>query len=274
VTERELVRATRTPDGPATLRVIHPEPGRVEAEAWGPGAEWALERVPALLGLGDDPEWEPGDERVAALHKRARGMRLARTERVMESLIPVVLEQLVSGPESQRAYRNLVRYFDEPAPGPYEELRLMPSPKQLATVASAEWLPLGVLRKQGATLRRIGEKAHRLEEASRMDEAEASRRLQALPGIGPWTAGCVSLFSLGHADAVPVGDYNLPHAVAYTLAGEERADDERMLELLAPFAGQRGRVVRLIKAAGRRPPRRGPRREIRSIIGAPARRRR
>jgi 3-methyladenine DNA glycosylase/8-oxoguanine DNA glycosylase len=73
------------------------------------------------------------------------------------------------------------------------------------------------------------------------------------------------LRGLGHPDAVVVGDYNLPHLIAFHLAGEERADDARMLELLEPYRGQRGRVIRWIAAAGRHPPRRGARRALRPL---------
>ena len=56
--------------------------------------------------------------------------------------------------------------------------------------------------------------------------------------------------ALGDADAVSVGDYHLPSLVSWALAGERRGTDERMLELLAPFAGHRGRVIRLLAGAG------------------------
>ena len=50
--------------------------------------------------------------------------------------------------------------------------------------------------------------------------------------------------------------------VAWALVGEPRATDERMLELLEPYAGQRGRVVRLIKTAGLGAPKFGPRKRV------------
>ena len=61
------------------------------------------------------------------------------------------------------------------------------------------------------------------------------------------------------ADADGVGDAHLPDMVAWALAGEPRADDARMLELLEPYRGQRARVVRLLEAAGIKIPRFGPR---------------
>jgi hypothetical protein len=47
--------------------------------------------------------------------------------------------------------------------------------------------------------------------------------------------------------------------VCHTLAGEARGTDERMLELLSPWRGQRGRLCRLVLSAGVSPPRYGPR---------------
>ena len=68
---------------------------------------------------------------------------------------------------------------------------------------------------------------------------------------------------MGDPDAVAVGDYHLKNVVGYALAGEARATDERMLELLTPYAGQRGRVIRALL-------RHGHRAEIRSAPADPA----
>ncbi len=71
--------------------------------------------------------------------------------------------------------------------------------------------------------------------------------------------------ALGDPDAVSVGDFHLPNLVSFALAGEPRGTDARMLELLEPYRGQRGRVIRLLEASGIWPPTRGPRCPIRSI---------
>jgi 3-methyladenine DNA glycosylase/8-oxoguanine DNA glycosylase len=63
---------------------------------------------------------------------------------------------------------------------------------------------------------------------------------------------------LGDPDAVPVGDFHYPNIVAWNLAGEARADDARMLALLAPYQGQRGRVLHAVTYAGASPPAFGP----------------
>jgi 3-methyladenine DNA glycosylase/8-oxoguanine DNA glycosylase len=83
--------------------------------------------------------------------------------------------------------------------------------------------------------------------------------------VGLWTSAEVSRIALGDPDAVSVGDYHLKHLVSYALAGEERGSDARMLELLEPYAGHRGRVCRLLEVARVGAPRRAPRQAIEPI---------
>ena len=102
--------------------------------------------------------------------------------------------------------------------------------------------------------------AHAAQKAVDMPTAGATELLQKVRGVGAWTAAVVLGKHLGRPEPVPLGDYHLPHTVAWAFAGEPRGTDERMLELLAPFEGQAYRVVRLLLAAGIDAPRRGPRR--------------
>ena len=95
-----------------------------------------------------------------------------------------------------------------------------------------------------------------------MSPPEASRRLQAVPGVGPWTAAEVAQRALGDSDAVSVGDFHLAAAVGWALTGR-RVEDTGMLALLEPWRGHRYRVIRLLELSGlARAPRRGPRTTI------------
>jgi 3-methyladenine DNA glycosylase/8-oxoguanine DNA glycosylase len=135
----------------------------------------------------------------------------------------------------------------------------------LAAQSYQDFHPFGVERRRAEVIRFAASRAPRLEEASTMELGAARRRLQAFPGVGPWTAAEVAAVALGDPDAVPVGDYHVPNTVAWAMAGEPRGDDTRMLELLAPFAGHRLRVIRLLQAAGLGAPKFGPRSTVRSI---------
>lgn len=263
----EMWRATRTPDGPVTARITAVG-GELVMRAWGPGAAAALDAFPALVGeLDDDTSFVAVDPVVADLARRFRGLRLCRTGAVVEALVPTILEQKVIGAEAWRSYARIVRAFGEPAPGPGAAAGLFvpPAPDVLAHTPAYAFHRFGVEQKRADTVRLACSYARRLEEAVGLPLADARARLQALPGAGPWTAAEVALVALGDPDAVSVGDYHLPHQVAFALAGEPRADDARMLELLEPYRGHRGRVVRLIGAGGPTPPRFGPRLPLQRI---------
>ncbi|WP_137989009.1 DNA-3-methyladenine glycosylase family protein [Streptomyces vilmorinianum] len=253
-------RATRTPAGPGTLRVALRH-GVAEAEAWGPGADWLLDRLPQLLGAEDDPDaFTPRHRLLAVTHRRRPGLRLTRTGLVMESLIPSILEQKVTTDEAYRAWRLLVRKYGEPAPGPDgHRLHVMPDARTWSLIPSWEWHRAGVDNKRAATILRAAKVARRMEEAAAMEPEQAQQRLELIPGIGPWTSAETIQRSNGAPDAVTVGDYHLPGIVGYALAGDRTTDDAAMLDLLSPYAGQRHRAARLILLSGRTPPRRAPR---------------
>ncbi|MGW7378933.1 DNA-3-methyladenine glycosylase family protein [Streptomyces sp. NPDC054794] len=259
-TDGSVWRASRTPAGPGTLRVAA-YGGEVRAQAWGPGAQWLLEGLPDLLGAADDPDaFAPRHRLVALARHRRPGLRLTRTGLVLESLIPSILEQKVTTDEAYRAWRLLVRKFGEPAPGPVDgRLWVMPEPRTWALIPSWEWHRAGVDNKRASTILRAVRVAARLEEAVRMEPAQAQARLEVVPGIGPWTSAETVQRSHGAPDAVTVGDLHLPGIVGWALAGDRHADDSLMLELLEPYAGQRHRAARLILLSGKAPARRAPR---------------
>ncbi|MCW2877964.1 MAG: 3-methyladenine glycosylase/8-oxoguanine glycosylase-like protein [Sphaerisporangium sp.] len=259
-------RTSRTPEGAGTLRVtVEPREGVVVAQAWGAGAEWMLETLPQLLG-SEDPLAEftglverlesGGYELVRELATRYPGLRVGRTLRVFEALVPAVLEQKVVGREAWRAWRWLLRKYGEPAPGPAPAgMRVFPEPEVWRRIPSWDWHRAGAEAVRARTIVNATLHAEKLEAAG---SVEADRLLRALPGIGVWTSAETRQRAHGDPDAVSVGDYHLPSLVGWSLAGR-KTDDAGMLELLAPFRGHRHRIIRLLELGGRRPPARGPR---------------
>jgi len=280
-------RTSLTPAGPGTLRlaaVARPatvraagaarapagtsgsrEPGTcVQAAAWGPGARWLLASVPDLLGASDDPAaFQPLHPGLRRLVQRFSGLRISRTGRVLEALVPAVLEQKVVGIEAHRAWRLLLAWHGLPAPGPTPAgMRVFPPPAVWQAIPSWDWHRAGAEAVRGRTIAGAAAVASRLETAGLLPAAEADRMLRSLAGIGPWTSAEIRQRAAGDPDAVSVGDYHIPALVGWTLAGVT-TDDAGMLDLLAPYAGQRYRVTRLIELSGSGPPRRGPRMSVR-----------
>ncbi|WP_412753821.1 DNA-3-methyladenine glycosylase family protein [Krasilnikovia sp. M28-CT-15] len=257
--------AARTPDGPGTLHLA-PTGGELATEAYGPGAAWLAERADAIAGLRDDvtgfAALATAHPAVARLAVTFHGLRMPATGLVFPRLLRAILEQKVTGREAHRAYRAICRHFGEPAPGPVP-LLLPPDPAAVAGTPYWTFHPFGVEQRRTQALLRAAQAAARLERCA--DSAEATRRMTAIPGIGPWTAAEVVRTAYGDPDAVSVGDFHIPNTVAWALAGEARGTDARMLELLEPFRGHRGRVCDLLAAGGIGAPRFGPRMPIRSF---------
>jgi 3-methyladenine DNA glycosylase/8-oxoguanine DNA glycosylase len=242
----EVLWNTRTPDGIGSLTMQRTGDATIEAEAWGPGAEWLLNQAPLLLGHGDDLS---GFEPTGTIGEfwRRRPFLLSRTDRPWDALVGAVFGQKVQVQNAARARRLLARRFGEPAPGPNQGW-VLPSPEQVAEMGYHQFHPLGVERKRAETLIRTARELTRIGDLTGRSPQSAAARLQRIRGIGPWTAAMVTAAVMGDADAVPVGDYHIPNTVAWAMAGEPRGTDERMLELLEPYAGHRWRVIRLAKS--------------------------
>jgi len=252
---------TRTPEGPATVQLV-PDgrpAAQVCARAWGPGAEPALAAVAALVGVDDDPStYAPSHPMVAEGWRRGPGLRLGHTASVMEALLPAIVYQRVPAVDAGRSWRRLVWRHGQPAPGP-ADLRLGPDPARLAGLSYAELHRFGLERRRATTLVGAARSASRLEGLAAGPTDRLLAGLQALPGVGRWTALSVARLVHGGADLVVEGDYNLPALVTWNLARERTGDDVRMLELLESERPHRARAVQVIAAAGSRPPRHGPR---------------
>jgi len=263
-------RAVRTPDGPGTLRITAAAGvGEVLGEAWGPGTGWLLEQLPALCGADDDPSgFSPVHPVLREAMARHPGFRLTRAGRLVDVLVPCVLEQKTTGAQARASYRELVRRYGSPAPGPAAGLGLMvpPAPREWALVPSWVWHRAGVEPARSRTIVGAMRHAGRLEETIGLGSEVADQRLRALPGIGVWTSAEIRQRSFGDPDAVSVGDFHLPATVGWALAGE-RVDDAGMLDLLAPYAGHRYRVTALIELTGAHAPRLAPRLTIQDHRG-------
>ncbi len=267
-----FLRATRTPDGPGTLRLRwadDPAPvtdAGLTADAWGPGGGWLLASVDALTGAADEaiafPDAHPAVER--ALRVR-RGTRIGASHDLYHQLLPTIIAQRITAGEAIRQWQRLCRELGEPAPGPSDvvgDLLLPPSPASLHRRPAWWFHPLGIETKRARPLTEVARHADKLWEWTAAGSETAADKLGLLQGVGVWTIGSVLGPCLGDPDALPVGDYHFPNTVAWALAGEPRADDDRMLELLEPYRGQRGRVLwALISTAGKAPAF-GPRQRI------------
>lgn len=255
VVDGAIWRTSRQTSGPVTARIERVAPDTVTCRAWGDGAAEFLDTLPALLGADDDADdFSPHHPTLALAQQRARHLRIGRTGRVLEALIPAVLEQRVQGVEAFRSWRLLVTRFGDPAPGPApDRMRIPPSADQWRAIPSWEFHRANVDPGRMRTL------VHCAQRADALERQTSAAALTSLPGVGVWTAAETAQRAFGDADALSVGDYHLSDMIGWTLLGHP-IDDDAMVDLLEPMRPHRYRVVRLLEVSGlARLPRRGPR---------------
>ena len=250
------VRATWTPDGPGSIVVTWGDaPGRVTVQCQGDGAAWLEGRAALLIGARDDvTAFRPEGGVVGRLWARFAGDRVGATGTVWHDLIWIVVQQRVHRVDAAEQWRRLVRALGEPS-AEHEGLYMPPSPERLARAAPWSLRAMGIDARRATTLIEAARVAHRLHRLSELPFAEVERPLRSIAGVGAWTTSCLSGLTWGEADTVITGDSGIPSLIAETLAGERRADDGRMLELLEPYRPHRYRVLRLALAARTAPSR-------------------
>ncbi|MFM9035131.1 MAG: DNA-3-methyladenine glycosylase family protein [Mycobacterium sp.] len=262
-------RTSLQTSGPVSARMARTAPDTVECRAWGEGAAEFVENLPALLGADDDTsDFRPAHPTVALAHRRVPHLRIGRTGRVLEALIPAVLEQRVQGVEAFRSWRLLVNRYGTPAPGPAPAAMRVPPPASAwRSIPSWEYHRANVDPGRMRTLVGCAARADALERLAARPPAEARAAMMSLPGVGVWTAAETAQRALGDADALSVGDYHLAGMIGWTLLGHA-IDDAAMEELLEPQRPHRYRAVRLLEVSRLAySPRRGPRLARQRISG-------
>ncbi|MCE5287946.1 MAG: DNA-3-methyladenine glycosylase 2 family protein [Nocardiaceae bacterium] len=244
-----IVRASRLVSGPVTYRIWQIGRHDIRAQAWGAGAAEFLDGLERFLCLDEDlSDFAPAHPKIAEAHRRFPDLRMVRTGRVFESLVPAILEQKVHGIAARSSWRKLVTKYGEPAPGPHR-LTLPPPAEVWRMIPSWEYHRANVDPQRSRTIVAAAKSVDQLEAAATMDRTAAEKRLRMIPGIGVWTAAEVGQRALGDGDALSVGDFHLAAMVGWTLEGRPFDDDE-MVEYLNSVRPHRYRAVRLLEVAG------------------------
>lgn len=261
-------RATLTPYGPGTVSISAPLSENPLVRGYGPGGEWLEERALDLLGAHDEiPTIIAAHTSVANAQRRFGRLRIGRSLTPYHELLPTALAQRVTAVEALRQWRELVRDFGAPAPGPLSHLRLPPAPEVLVQLPYFSLHGYGIEKKRADTIRAIARESGWLfgTDFSLLTPQQATEQLQRIPGVGVWTSAVVGGLAFGDADALQVGDFHVKNTAAWALRGVPRGTDEEMVRDMSPYAGQRHRVMRWLEMAGHRAPARGARQRIVSI---------
>jgi AraC family transcriptional regulator, regulatory protein of adaptative response / DNA-3-methyladenine glycosylase II len=197
----------------------------------------ARERCRRLLDLDADTAAVAGhlgaDPLLGPLVRAAPGLRVPGSADGAELAVRAVLGQQISVPAARTAAGRLAAAHGERLEGAVATVTtLFPSAAALAALDPAG-LPMPRARAEALVglCRAIADGDLRLDPEAEPDETR--RRLLALPGIGPWTAGYVAMRALGDPDVFLAEDLGVRHAL-HRLGGPD--DPRRARELAAAWA--------------------------------------
>ncbi len=181
-------------------------------------AQAAVQRTRRLLDLDCDPatirDHLAADPLLEPLVAKRPGLRAPGHPDGTELLVRAVLGQQVSVAGARTLASRLVAAYGEPLAEPFGGVtHAFPS---AATIAGLSPIDFAMPRARGAALidacARIADGSLVLDAGS--DRAEAVAALQAVKGIGQWTAGYVAMRALGDPDVFLPTDLGVRHALA------------------------------------------------------------
>ncbi len=239
--QRRVVPGTEAVEGLALRRTLAwPHQGRVlhgwlqlrfvpercevhlsTSDSLAPALGGLLQRVRHALDLDADPALI--DPVLALLPLPARpGLRLPGAFDGFEAAVRVVLGQQVTVAAARTLVQRVVQRFGTPLATPFADLHLVFP--DAATIASADpevLGKLGIVRQRVRALQALAAEvaAGRLPLHRGAPLLPTLQALNALPGIGDWTAQVIAMRALAWPDAWPASDVGLLNALAAHLPG-------------------------------------------------------
>jgi 3-methyladenine DNA glycosylase/8-oxoguanine DNA glycosylase len=155
------------------------------------------------------------DRLLGPLVRARPGLRIPQFLDPFECVVRAVLGQQVSVRAATTLVNRLAVMFDG-----------FPTPDVIAAAGPERLQTIGLTRARSVTLHGIGSTVARgridLEALRRAPGDEAQATLDAVPGIGPWTASYIRMRGLGDRDAFPAADLGVLRAMRATPAQAER----------------------------------------------------
>jgi DNA-3-methyladenine glycosylase II len=228
-----------------------------------------------MLGLHTEPGFPVDAAGGPALRPLARALRGARAPcfpSLFETICRVVPYQQITVEAGGTIVARLAERFGRRVEGASGSAFAFPGPAEVAAASAAEFAGIGLSTAKLACVRSIAALvaggALTDGEIGGLPTMEALRRLDALPGIGPWSAALVLLRGFRRMDVFPPGDVGVLRGLAPLVGGAtaiaaavERAGARRGYLYFAPLGArlvERG-LIRPSTPGRRRPRRRGAR---------------
>jgi AraC family transcriptional regulator of adaptative response / DNA-3-methyladenine glycosylase II len=191
-----------------------------------------------LLDLDADPAPIAAclGERFAGLE----GLRVPGTLDGFELAVRGILGQQITVAAARTLATRLVQTLGQPIPFPTPYLaltHLFPSAAQLARTPADQLGEIGIVKQRQTAILALAQALVSGSISLRPggDVAQTTAALQALPGIGPWTASYIAMRALRWPDAFPAGDVALQSALGVRQHKTPAAEAERLSQAWRPW---------------------------------------
>lgn len=206
------------------------------SESLVPALPQVFSRVRILLDLDADPQ--AINATLATDFPACDGLRVPGTLDGFELAVRAILGQQITVAAARTLANRLVNYCGEAIQTPFEGVnRLFPTPPALACASSEALGQLGIVRQRQCAIQALARAVDNGTLALRPDvNVQATLvALQALPGIGPWTANYIAMRALHWPDAFPSGDVALQKALGVKNAKNPQQAAEQASERWKPW---------------------------------------
>jgi DNA-3-methyladenine glycosylase II len=194
-----------------------------------------------VLGLDVSPgllvDAVAAEPRLLWLAERFAGLRPPRYPTLFEAIGMTIPFQQVSLAAGQSIANALVRRFGVPA-------WVFPAPEAIAAASPEDLRACGLSAAKARTLQTVARlvvEGHFVN-LEALPSQQVLQALDAVPGIGPWTAAVIALRGLGRLDVFPPGDVGARRTLAHLLGQPAPLTAAEEAELIARLGQARGLV--------------------------------
>ena len=159
------------------------------------------------------------DKRLARLVDQLPGYKAMRGPDLWTMMLSSLVAQQISGAAARSIRNKLARTYGHVVRVGNEDVPVVPSAERLYDLKEADLRAVGFSQKKAEYARGMAEALLDgtvvPDELKRMTPEDMIRKLSSLRGVGVWTAECIGIFCIGHADLIPADDLGIQKAITH-----------------------------------------------------------